>query len=81
MGTEKKPKDGEKTESEACGTAPDSGWVFQTLDLMGSGFSERSLVRAVYGKGPGGTQLLAAAEEEYGTAQRHPGACWVRFLL
>lgn len=38
-GTAIKPRgwDGEKTGSEACGTAPGSGWVSQTLDLMGSG--------------------------------------------
>lgn len=41
---------------------------------IGSCFSERRLVRAAHGKGRGGTQLLAAAEEEPDTLQRYQGA-------
>lgn len=66
-GTAIKPRDwdGEKTGSEACGTAPGSGWVLLTWDQVhsplglvvpswpnGSCFSERSLVRAAHGEGP-----------------------------
>lgn len=59
----------------------------QTLDLMGldgtgcvrlptvSCFPVRRLGRAAHGKDPGGTQLLAAAEEESDSLQRYQGAC------
>lgn len=72
----------EKTGSEECGTAPGSGWVFQTLDLMGSGpcpigtgCVQVALLglaflrggRAAHGKGPGGSQLFVAAEKESDT--------------